>query len=88
LQATIYIVGLGYGAAGAPAPDPILLQRMANDPNGDQINSTPLYAACSTESACVTYSAQPQGEFIYSSSPSAWGAAFLQIASQILRLSK
>jgi Flp pilus assembly protein TadG len=88
LQATIYVVGLGYGSSGAPAPDPILLQRMANDPNGDQINSTPLYAACSTESSCVTYAAQPQGEFIYSSDPTAWGAAFLQIASQILRLSR
>jgi len=88
LQATIYVVGLGYGTAGAPAPDPILLQRIANDPNGDQINSTPLYAACSTESTCVTYSAQPQGEFIYSSNSTAWGTAFLQIASQILRLSK
>ncbi len=88
LQATIYVVGLGYGSAGAPAPDPVLMQRVANDSNGDQINSTPLYSSCSTESGCVTYSAQPQGEFIYSSSPSAWGAAFLQIASQILRLSK
>ena len=88
LQATIYVVGLGYGAVGAPAPDPVLMQRIANDPNGDQINSTALYAACATESACVTYSAQPQGEFIYSSSPTAWGSAFLQIASQILRLSK
>jgi hypothetical protein len=88
LQATIYVVGLGYGAVGAPAPDPVLLQRIANDPNGDQINSTALYAACSTESTCVTYPAQPQGEFIYSSSPTAWGSAFLQIASQILRLSK
>ena len=88
LQATIYVVGLGYGAVGAPAPDPVLMQRIANDPDGDQINSTALYAACGTESACVTYSAQPQGEFIYSSSPTAWGSAFLQIASQILRLSK
>ncbi len=88
LQATVYVVGLGYGSAGAPSPDPILMQRIANDPNGDQINSTPLYAACSTESTCVTYSAQPQGEFIYSSNPADWGAAFLQIASQILRLSR
>lgn len=88
LQATIYVVGLAYGATNSPAPDPILLQRMANDPNGDQINSTPLYAACSTESSCVYYPSQPEGEFIYSSSPSAWGTAFLQIASQILRLSK
>jgi Flp pilus assembly protein TadG len=88
LQATIYVVGLGYGAAGSPAPDPILLQRIANDPNGDQINSTPLYAACSTESTCVNYPSQPQGEFIYSSNSADWGSAFLQIASQILRLSK
>ena len=88
LQATIYIVGLGYGSSSLPAPDPVLLQRMANDPNGDQINSSPLYASCSTETGCVNYAAQPQGEFIYSSDPTAWGAAFLQIASQILRLSK
>jgi Flp pilus assembly protein TadG len=88
LQATIYVVGLGYGSTSLPAPDPILMQRIANDPNGDQINSTALYAACATETGCVTYPAQPQGEFIYSSSPTAWGSAFLQIASQILRLSK
>lgn len=85
LQATIYVVGLG-GTVGSP-PDPILMQRIANDPNGDQLNSPAKYAACSTESNCVTYSSQPQGVFIYSASPSVWGQAFVQIASQILRLS-
>ena len=86
LPAYIFTIGLG-GNNGNP-PDPILLQRMANDPNGDQFNLTnPAFNACSTESTCVSYSSQPEGVFIYSPTASELGQAFLAISSQILRLS-
>jgi Flp pilus assembly protein TadG len=86
MQASIFVIGLG-GSGGSP-PDPILMQRMANDPNGDEFNSTPQFSACSSESTCVTYSNQPQGSLVYSNSPSEWSEGFLTISSQILRLSK
>lgn len=90
MQASIFVIGLG-GSGGSP-PDPILMQRMANDPNGDEFNTTPQFAACSTEttagSTCVSYSTQPQGLLVYSNSPSEWSEGFLTISSQILRLSK
>jgi Flp pilus assembly protein TadG len=85
LQAYIYAVGLG-GTVGTP-PDYILMQRMTNDASGDNYNSPALYSACSAEATCVHYSSQPQGSFIFSSTPSVWAQAFLQISSQILRLS-
>ncbi len=85
LQAYVYAVGLG-GTVGTP-PDYILMQRMTNDPNGDNYNNPALYSACSAEGTCVHYSSQPVGAFIFSSSPSVWSSAFLQISSQILRLS-
>jgi Flp pilus assembly protein TadG len=90
LQASIFVIGLG-GSGGSP-PDPILMQRMANDPNGDEFNTTPQFSACSTETTagatCVSYSTQPQGLLVYSNSPSEWSEGFLTISSQILRLSK
>jgi hypothetical protein len=60
---------------------------MANDPNGDQFNNPPTYSACSTEPTCINYPNQPQGTFYYSPSAATLGQAFLQMASQILRLS-
>jgi Flp pilus assembly protein TadG len=85
LPAYVFTIGLG-GNDGNP-PDPILLQRMANDPNEDQFNNPPVFPACSTEPSCITYSSQPQGTFIYAPTSAQLGQAFLAISSQILRLS-
>ena len=86
LPGYMFVIGLG-GNSGNP-PDPILLQRMANDPNGDQFNSPPAYQPCASETGCITYSNQPQGTFIYSPNSTQLGQAFLRISSQILRLSR
>jgi Flp pilus assembly protein TadG len=85
LPAYVFVIGLG-GNAGTQ-PDPILLQRMANDPNGDQLNNPALYPACSTEPTCISYANQPQGTFYFAPKPAQLGQAFLAISSQILRLS-
>lgn len=73
------------GRTGDP-PDYILMQRLANDPNGDLYNSPPYYSACSSESTCVNYSGQPQGTFIFSYDKTQLTEAFLRISSQALRL--
>jgi len=86
MQAMIFVIGLG-GTEGSP-PDPILMQRIANDPNGDTFNVPAKYSACASETGCYTYSSQPQGTFIYSSTPSTWAEGFTLISSQILRLAK
>jgi Flp pilus assembly protein TadG len=86
LQASIFVIGLG-GSGGTP-PDPILMQRMANDPNGDEFNSTPKFSPCAQEPTCVYYANQPQGLLVYSNSPAQWSQGFITISSQILRLSK
>jgi len=83
---SIFVIGLG-GNAG-DGPDPILLQRLANDPNGDLYNSPTLYSACSAEPTCINYPTQPQGTFIYSANRTKLVQSFQAIASQILRLSK
>jgi hypothetical protein len=64
------------------------MQRMANDPKGDEFNSPPLYQACANEPNCSTDVTQPQGNFIFSSDSSKLGLAFLAVSSQVLRLSK
>jgi hypothetical protein len=86
LPAYMFVIGLG-GNSGNP-PDPILLQRMANDPNPDRFNSPVAYQPCASETGCVTYPSQPQGTFIYSPNSTQLGQAFLSISSQILRLSR
>jgi Flp pilus assembly protein TadG len=90
LPAYVFVIGLG-GNAGDP-PDPVLLQRMANDPNGDLYNNPPVFASCASEttagSVCVNYPSQPQGLLIYSPTAAELGQAFLAISSQILRLSQ
>jgi Flp pilus assembly protein TadG len=83
----VYVFAIGLGGNNGNPPDPILLQRMANDPNADQFNNPPVFPACSTESSCITYANQPQGIFIYSPTSAQLGQAFLSISSQILRLS-
>ena len=85
LPAYVFVIGLG-GNDGNP-PDPILLQRLANDSSADQYNDPAAYPACSTEPSCITYPNQPQGQFIYSPTAAQLGQAFLTISSQILRLS-
>lgn len=60
---------------------------MANDPNGDLYNVPATYSACSAEPTCINYTSQPQGTFIWEKNSSNLGSAFLQLASQILRLS-
>ncbi len=85
LPAFVFTIGLG-GNHGNP-PDPILLQRMANDPSGDQFNNPAVYPACSAEPTCVNYPSQPEGQFIYAPNSAQLGQAFLAISSQILRLS-
>jgi len=90
IPATVFVVGLG----GNATMDPILLQRMANDPNGDEFNTTgpdtggAYYLPCAQETGCVTYSSQPQGTFIYAPTTAYLAEAFLRISSQVLRLSK
>jgi hypothetical protein len=83
----VYVFTIGLGGNDGNPPDPILLQRMANDPNEDQFNNPPVFAACSAEPTCISYSSQPQGTFIYSPTSAQLGQAFLAISSQILRLS-
>jgi Flp pilus assembly protein TadG len=84
----VYFFGIGLGGNGANPPDYILMQRMANDPNGDNYNSPAKYLPCAQESSCVNYASQPQGTFIFSANASALSQAFLAISSQVLRLSK
>lgn len=85
--AYVFALGLGGNSAGAP-PDPILMQRLANDPDGDTFNSPALYPACSTETGCTTYGSQLQGNYVFAPTSAQLAQAFLQISSQILRLNK
>ncbi len=84
----VYFFGVGLGGTSSNPPDYVLMQRMANDPNGDNYNNPPLYLPCAQETNCVTYASQPQGTFIFSANTSALNRAFLSISSQVLRLSK
>ena len=83
----VYVFTIGLGGNDGNPPDPVLLQRMANDPNEDQYNNPPVFNACSSEATCISYANQPQGVFIYSPTSAELGQAFLAISSQILRLS-
>jgi len=83
-----YFFGIGLGGNGSNPPDYILMQRMANDPNGDNYNSPVKYQPCAQEATCLFYPNQPQGTFIFSASTASLSQAFLSISSQVLRLSK
>jgi hypothetical protein len=83
-----FVFGVGLGGTTANPPGYDFMQRLTNDPNGDLFNKPPLYGACSTELLCTTHSDQPQGAFIFSSTPSQLQEVFLRMASMILRLSK
>lgn len=84
----VHFFGIGLGGTSSSPPDYVLMQRMANDPNGDNYNNPPLYSACASQPGCVTYPNQPQGTFIFSSSAASLSQAFLSISSQVLRLSR
>jgi len=95
LQAYVFAIGLGSNGG----VDHTLLQRIANDPNGDVYNSsvtgisgvtspnTGYYNPCALNASCATFSNQLQGVYIYSPTASQLNSAFLAIASQVLRLS-
>ncbi len=85
IPATIFGVGLGGTSLAPPGYD--FMQRITNDPNGDLYNSPALYPACSQVTTCQHWPSQPQGTFIFSSSPTQLNSVFLTMASQILRLS-
>jgi hypothetical protein len=96
IPVTVFTIGLGGNSVNGP-PDPVLLQRMANDPNGDEFNSPAEYQPCAQETDCATWTptkqvngtiANPNGTFVYSPNSANLGAAFLRISSQVLRLSK
>jgi hypothetical protein len=74
-----------FGIGFSTAIDHVLMQRMANDPNGD--SSVP-YPACASATNCVTYTSQPPGTYVYAADTSQLAPAFLKLSSQILRLSK
>jgi Flp pilus assembly protein TadG len=84
LPVTIFGVGLGGTSLAPPGYD--FMQRITNDSNADLYNNPPLYPACSTETTCASWPSQPQGTFIFSTSPSQLSDVFLQMSSQILRL--
>lgn len=87
IAASVFVIGLG-GNDPNYAPDYTLLQRLANDPNGDGFNSPALYTSCATQVGCVNYPSQPQGTFIFSADKTELNQSFLKLSSQILRLSK
>ncbi len=86
LPSSVFVIGLG--GQGSDPPDYTLMQRMANDPLPDSFNSPALYTACSSNPNCFYYSNQPRGTFIFSSNQTQLKQAFLQLSSQILRLSQ
>jgi len=83
IPAYVFAIGLGGNSAGGP-PDPVLLQRMANDPSEDQFNASPVYPACPV---CAT-AGQYTGKFVYSPTAAELNSAFLVLSSQILRLNQ
>jgi hypothetical protein len=82
----MFVIGLGGNASYAP--DYTLLRRLANDPDQDRFNTPSLYDVCSETPSCVTYANQPQGTFIWSSDQTVLSSAFMELSSQILRLSR
>ena len=93
LPTYMFVVGLG----GNGGVDHTLLQRIANDPNGDVFNTSGgpgpnggYYWPCSDNThsaACATFSNQLHGQYIYSPNSTQLNSAFLLVASQVLRLS-
>ncbi len=86
LPISFFVIGLG-GYQNAP-PDLTLLQRIANDPNGDSFNQTPAYPPCAQNPNCIYYPSQPKGQLVYSTDANSLSQAFLALSSQVLRLSQ
>ncbi len=70
-------IGLGGNGGGV---DFTLLQRMANDPNGNNKIPYPPYPGYNQN--------QPVGQFVYSADPTQLPKAFITLGSQILRISR
>jgi Flp pilus assembly protein TadG len=85
IAATVFVIGLGGNATGAATPSYQLMQRWANDSRADQFNSPPLYPATTLP---ASFSSQPKGMLVFSSNQNDLRRAFLQISSQILRLTQ
>jgi len=79
---SIFVVGLA-GNSG-DQPDPILLQRLANDPDGDLYNIPTNYLPCAQEATCIQYTTQPQGTFIWSADRTKLVQSYQAIVSQVL----
>jgi Flp pilus assembly protein TadG len=73
-----YVFTIGFTAD----VDHTLLQRMANDPNGDQFNTPPQY------SAIPNIPSQPEGMYVYAPGTAQLGPAFDRIAAMVLRLNR
>jgi Flp pilus assembly protein TadG len=86
LGAYMFVIGLGGNSTYTP--DYTLMRRIANDPDPDRFNTPALYGTCASTPSCVTYSNQPQGTFIWSSDQTVLSSAFMELSSQILRLSR
>jgi hypothetical protein len=83
VKPTVFVIGLG--GQGLDPIDHTLLQRIANDPKGD-INS--VYPECVANASCVHYDDQYSGTYIYSTNATVLKQKFLELSSQILRLSR
>ncbi len=81
--ATVFVIGLG--GQGADPTDHTLLRRVATDATATPASGT---TSVLISPSCVTYPAQPQGPYIYSSDANVLKAKFLELSSQILRLSQ
>lgn len=73
-----YVFTIGF----TDAVNHVLLQRMSNDPNGDQFNSPPEYTAI------ANIPAQPEGMYVYAPGTAQLGPAFDRIAAMVLRLNR
>lgn len=73
-----YVFTIGF----TNAVNHVLLQRMSNDPNGDQFNSPPEYTAI------ANIPAQPEGMYVYAPGTAQLGPAFDRIAAMVLRLNR
>lgn len=81
----VFVIGLG--GQGSDDPDLTLLQRMANDDQGDRFGSPAAYGPCADNPDCVHYNNQLTGTFVFSNNTANLRQAFLLLSSQILRLS-
>jgi len=84
----VHFFGIGLGGTSTSPPVYVMMQRMANDSNGDIFNNPPVYPSCASTPGCATNVNEPSGTFLFTTNPNLLGQAFLSLSSQILRLSK